>query len=425
MPSRLRDIREVTRTEVLATKSSRDVARDATRRDPYPVPERSFNCSRGSTSILREHEPTNARVCELQEPVQTHMPKLRYADITQPISMIFPRVNLKKLLEAEDEVWESSEPLEIPNDVQCQMSCLAHKHAVRALVERGKDPSTIHCGIYTYHGAHDSTDEKGCGTLLRLASVWGIALLTRPKYIQDISLADTRSCGVHNNLEIIARREISPAINQTCWRRRTSSPSSRRGSLWCRNHEETEKIWEGRAFPSFCKSSWEAGGRRLSGVDNNLYNEKGGWRPLSSSNSGMSWGETHDETSKIWGGGVAPSQQIESSFWNDGSTTCRWETSSTSIREYSEDVREQASPSNRIDSWLRNHERYKFRGGRGSPSYRIKSSRIDDPWEGRDTSPFTNTEVHASRPLDVVEIRMASRRPRPMSPITPSFNMWW
>ena len=139
MPSRLRDIREVTRTEVLATKSSRDVARDTTCRDHYPVPEQSFNCSRGSMSILHEHEPTNARVCELQEPVQTHMPKLHYADIVQPISTMFPRVNLEKFMAAEAEMWRS---IDLPTDALRQVSRLAHKSTIQTLVDEGKDLST-------------------------------------------------------------------------------------------------------------------------------------------------------------------------------------------------------------------------------------------------------------------------------------------
>jgi len=139
MLSRLRDIREVTRTEVLTTKSSRDVARDATRRDPYPVPEQSFNCSRGSTSIRREHEPTNTCVRELQEPVQPQIPKLRYADIVRPISTMFPRVNLEKFMAAEAEMWRS---IDLPTDALRQVSRLAHKSTTQTLVDEGKDPST-------------------------------------------------------------------------------------------------------------------------------------------------------------------------------------------------------------------------------------------------------------------------------------------
>jgi len=139
MLSRLRDIREVTRTEVLTTKSSRDVARDATRRDPYPVPEQSFNCSRGSTSIRREHEPTNTCVRELQEPVQPQIPKLRYADIVRPISTMFPSVNLEKFIAAEAEMWRS---IDFPTDALRQVSRLAHKSTIQTLVDEGRDPST-------------------------------------------------------------------------------------------------------------------------------------------------------------------------------------------------------------------------------------------------------------------------------------------
>ena len=114
-------------TTALSTTSCRDVARDTSCQDVWHILEQSSDCSKPYTSTLDG--------CK--------QPELHYGDITGPISMIFPRVDLEKLFEMEERVWRSSGLLNASVDALCQMSCSAHENTVQILVDKGRlNPSS-------------------------------------------------------------------------------------------------------------------------------------------------------------------------------------------------------------------------------------------------------------------------------------------
>src|SRR4029077_11230525 len=106
------DLRELNNNSIHGV-SSQDMACNMSCQNIKHVPEQLSNCSRVFNLDTQEK----------------YVPELRYADITRPISAIFPRVDFEKVLEAEEKTDVLADGL--CANALCQLSCSAHKHTVR------------------------------------------------------------------------------------------------------------------------------------------------------------------------------------------------------------------------------------------------------------------------------------------------------